>query len=93
MERWGSGGSSPSRNGRLYLHAGLHLHEAERFWADLTGIPVAQFEKPYRARPDSSIRSRKHPLGCATVDYSCSTTHRSIMGMIDALLSWEALPG
>ena len=78
---------------RLYLHEGLDLTTAACFWSDLTGIPRSQFSKPYRARPDSSIRSRKHPLGCATVDYSCMRTHRAVMGMIGALLSCEALPG
>jgi hypothetical protein len=78
---------------RVYLHRGLDLDEAERLWADMTQIPRSQFGKAYRAESDSSIRSRKHPLGCASVTYSCSRTHRSIMGMIDALLSFEILPG
>ena len=32
------------------------------FWSELTGIPPAQFGKPYRAVADPSIRSAKHPL-------------------------------
>ncbi len=31
--------------------------------------------------------STKHPMGCATVAYGCSRTHRTIMGMVAALLS------
>jgi transcriptional regulator with XRE-family HTH domain len=71
----------------LYLHQGLDLDAAQRFWADLTGIPPTQFIKPYRAVPDPSIRRTKHPMGCPAVAYSCSKTHRAIVGLMDALLS------
>jgi len=72
---------------RMYLHEGLDLDAAERFWSDLTGIPVEQFGKPYRATPDLSIRTTKHVMGCPCVQYSCTRTHRAIMGLVDALLS------
>jgi transcriptional regulator with XRE-family HTH domain len=78
---------------RLYLHQGLDLEEATSFWSDLTGIPRSQFGKPWRAVPDASIRHSKHPLGCVTVSYACSRTHRRIIGLMDALLSSAALPG
>ena len=78
---------------RLYLHEGLDLSVATAFWSKLTAIPPSQFGKPYRAVPDESIRHSKHVHGCATVGYSCSTTHRSIMGLIGALLSGAAIPG
>jgi hypothetical protein len=71
---------------RLYLHQGLDLDAAVAFWAEVTSIPSSQFGKAYRAVPDPSIRNSKHPMGCATVDYRCSRTHRRIMGMVDALL-------
>ena len=72
---------------RLYLHEGLDLEAANAFWSRLTGIPLSQFTKPYRAVPDPSIRRSKHPMGCPSVSYACSRTHRLVMGMIDALLS------
>lgn len=78
---------------RLYLHRGLDLAAAIAFWSALTGIPEAQFVKPYRAVPDPSIRSAKHVHGCVGVRYSCSATHRSIMGLVGALLSDAAHPG
>ena len=78
---------------RLYLHEGLDLDAANRFWSEVTGIPVAQFGKPYRAVADPSIRRSKHPMGCPGVGISCTRTHRAVMGLIDALLSSEALPG
>jgi hypothetical protein len=78
---------------RLYLHQGLDLAAAMVFWSELTGIPESQFAKPYRALPDPSIRHAKHVHGCVGVRYSCSVTHRSIMGLVGALLSDAAIPG
>lgn len=78
---------------RLYLHEGLDIGEANAFWSELTGIPEAAFQKPYRARADQSIRNSKHPKGCPSVRYSCSRTHRAIIAMADALLSWPIRSG
>jgi hypothetical protein len=79
---------------RLYLHEGLDLDGALRFWSDVTDIPIQQFGKPYRAVPDSSIRSVKHPMGCASVVYNSSAVHRQIMALAVALLtSTCSLPG
>jgi len=78
---------------RLYLHEGLDLDRASAFWSNLTGIPRSQFHKPYRAVADSSIRATKHEYGCVTVVYSCASTHRAVMGLVDALLASKAIPG
>jgi transcriptional regulator with XRE-family HTH domain len=78
----------------LYLHQGLDLELANQFWSDLTQIPLSQFGSPYRAVPDPSIRKSKHPMGCPAVAYSCTRTHRAIMGLVHALLSCEdVIPG
>jgi hypothetical protein len=77
----------------LYLHQGLDLEAAMAYWSALTGIPQAQFTQPYRAVPDPSIRHTKHVHGCVTVSYSCSATHRAVMGLVRALLSDGAIPG
>jgi hypothetical protein len=79
--------------GRVYLHQGLDIDAATAHWSEVTGIPVDQFRKPYRAVPDPTIRRNKHEFGCAYVDYSCSKTHRQVMGLVRALLSSRALPG
>jgi hypothetical protein len=78
---------------RLYLHEGLDLAAANTFWSELTGIPPTQFGKPYRAKPDPSIRRAKHPMGCPSVQYECSRTHRTVMGLVHALLTFDAIPG
>jgi hypothetical protein len=77
----------------VYLHQGLDLEATEAFWSDVTGIPPGQFGKPYRAVPDPSIRRNKHEHGCVYVNYSCSRTHREIMGLVRALLSSQAYSG
>jgi hypothetical protein len=78
---------------RVYLHVGLDLEAATTHWSEVTGIPVDQFRKPYRAVADPTIRRNKHEFGCAYVDYSCSRTHRQVMGLVRALLSSDAIPG
>ena len=79
---------------RLYLHEGLDIDNANAFWSELTGIPISQFQKPYRAVADQTLRHRsKHPMGCPSVRYSCSKTHRGIIGLCDALLSWPHRSG
>jgi hypothetical protein len=72
---------------RVYLHLGLDLESVEEFWSELTQVPRSQFRKPYRAAPDPSIRRNKHEFGCVYVRYTCSRTHRQIMGLVRALLS------
>lgn len=71
----------------LYLHQGLDLEEANTYWSELTGIPVNQFGKPYRAVPDAGIRNSKHVHGCPGISYCCSRTHRAIMVLVQALLA------
>ena len=78
---------------RLYLHEGLDLTASVAYWSDVTGIPPSQFQKPYRAVPDPTIRHTKHVHGCVSIDYSCSATHRSIMGLVVALLGDAVNPG
>jgi hypothetical protein len=77
----------------LYLHEGLDLGAATAYWSEVTGVPETQFGKPYRAVPDPSIRHAKHVHGRLGIRYSCSATHRSIMGLVGALLNGGADPG
>jgi transcriptional regulator with XRE-family HTH domain len=78
---------------RLYLHEGLDLDAATCFWSEVTGVPADQFGAPYRAVSDSTIRSRKHPMGCPSIRYNSVSLLRAILALIDALLSSKGLPG
>jgi hypothetical protein len=77
----------------LYLHAGLDLDAASRYWSEVLDIPLRQFSKPYRAVPDPSMRRAKHEFGCATARYSCTLTARRVMAMIAAVSSSIVHPG
>lgn len=78
---------------RVYLHQGLDLDAAEQSWSEVTGIPRHQFRAPYRVPADPSIRLTKHAHGCCYVCYSSKRLHRTIMGLIRALLSTADIPG
>lgn len=78
----------------LYLHEDQDLEAAFTFWEGLTDIPRTQFGKPYRAVADPSIRTSKHPMGCPGVGLRSVTVHRTVMGLVEALLSFpSADPG
>ena len=78
---------------RLYLHAGRDLEAATAYWSGVTGVPPTQFRRPYRAAADPTRRTTKYPMGVASVVYSCSKTHRQVMGLVAALLTSEPIPG
>jgi hypothetical protein len=79
---------------RVYLHDGLDLDAAEKFWSEVTKVPRTQFRSSYRAKADVTIRHTRHEHGCAYVRYGCVHTHRQIMGSVRALLSSPPrLPG
>lgn len=77
---------------RVYLHEGLDLESAEQFWSEVTRVSRQQFRSPHRAKADPTIRHTKHENGCVYVRYTCSRTHREIMGLARALLSPAAIP-
>ena len=74
----------------VQLHEGLDLSAAEAFWSEVTGIPLTQFTAPQRPKPRESRRFTKQRYGCVYVDYSCSRTHRAVMGLIRALLTSQS---
>jgi hypothetical protein len=78
---------------RVSLHQGPDLDAAQAHWSAVSGVPLDQFGKAYRAVPDPSIRRNQHEFGCAYVDYACTRTHRQIMGLVRALLTCKAIPG
>jgi hypothetical protein len=78
---------------KIYLHEGLDLDAASAFWSGVLAIPVWQFTMPYRAADDPTRRHAKHVHGCATLQYSCTSTHRRVMAMIEAVTSPFAIPG
>lgn len=77
---------------RLYLHEDLDLDAAYEHWAAVTGIPVGQFQQPYRAVLDPSRRHNRHVNGCFHVIYSSKPILRQILGLIEGLTVTDSLP-
>ena len=77
----------------LYLHADLDLCAAVEYWAEETGIPHEQFQKPYRAVVDETRRHNRHEFGCARIVYADASVHRRVMAKIRAVGSALAFPG
>ena len=78
---------------KLYLHADLDVEAAIDFWSSVTGVPGPQFNKPYRAIVDDTMRHNRHEHGCASVVFHNTLLHRRVMAMIAAVTSRLADPG
>jgi transcriptional regulator with XRE-family HTH domain len=78
---------------KLYLHADLDVEAALQHWSALLDIPRAQFNKPYRAVVDPTLRHNRHVFGCASVVYHSRRLHRRVMARIAAIGSTLANPG
>jgi hypothetical protein len=70
---------------RLHLHAGLDLGAATRFWSQVTGVPSAVPEAV--SCGTGSVDTAVEASDALPGRYSCSTTHRAIMGLVAGLLS------
>ena len=71
---------------RLYLHDDLDLHEAERFWSQITRIPTDQFNDAYRPIARSTRRTNRHVHGCCHVIYGSTTEIRRILGLLSGMM-------
>lgn len=77
----------------LYLHADLDLSAAIDHWSSVTGVPAEQFNRPYRAVVDETLRHNRHVFGCARLVYNDTSIHRRVMAKIRAIGSALADPG
>ena len=78
---------------KLYLHADLDLDPAVEFWSAVVDVPPDQFNKPYRAVVDETMRTNRHVYGCASIVYHSRLLHRRVMARIQAVGSALANPG
>jgi hypothetical protein len=78
---------------KLYLHADLDLDASIGSWSGVTGVPPAQFNKPYRAAADATMRHNRHVHGCASLVCHSTLVHRRVMAMIGAVTSSFSGPG
>lgn len=75
--------------GKIFIHPHLNVKEAEKYWSNVSGISLAQFNKPLLAVSKSSLGKRDTlPFGTFSVMigdvYVCS----KIKGWIQGLSKW-----
>lgn len=75
---------------RLYLHDDLDLAAARQHWTTVTGIPLEQFNQPYRAPANATRRGNRHEFGCVSVVVHSKALHRRVMALIEAVTSTVA---
>ena len=72
--------------GSLYIHDNLDRKKAEKFWSNLTGIPLNQFTKAYIVKNNTKrLRKVKHIFGVFRISVSDANLHRKVMGQINRL--------
>lgn len=84
---------------RLLRSSGRPLAEIDRLLAEGRALIGRLSEREFlvaggrpvrggreQAVADPTIRHAKQVHGCVSIDYSCSPTHRSIMGLVAGLL-------
>ncbi|MBU4376168.1 MAG: hypothetical protein KKD29_01670 [Candidatus Omnitrophica bacterium] len=72
--------------GKIFIHPHLNVKEAEKYWSNVSGISLAQFNKPLLAISKSSLGKRDTlPFGTFSVMigdvYVCSRIKGWIQGM------------
>lgn len=75
--------------GAIWIHEGLDVENAKKYWSSLTGIPQDQFHKTYVAENkinSKKIRKNIHQYGIFAIRFSAADKQRRIMGWISALL-------
>ena len=78
---------------KLYLHAVLDVDAAIDRWSRVLDVPRHQFNQPYRAVVDETMRLNRHVFGCASIVYHSRLLHRRVMARIAAIGSTFANPG
>ena len=60
---------------RAQLHDPQRLHEVQRYWSQVTGVPVTQFTKPILKLSSSSQRKRGNSLPYGTAHIRIADVH------------------
>jgi hypothetical protein len=75
--------------GQIWIYKGRDRIKAERFWSNLTGIPITRFSKTYIAEnKDNSRKIRKnvHEFGVFSIRISMAGVQRRILGWTAGIL-------
>ncbi|MBL7053534.1 MAG: helix-turn-helix domain-containing protein [Candidatus Portnoybacteria bacterium] len=72
--------------GRLYIHSHLKKRQAEKFWSDLTKIPLSQFHKTHVKKSIASKNKRDTiPLGTFEIYIGDTSLFLKIKGWIEKI--------
>jgi hypothetical protein len=79
--------------GAIWIHEGLDMEKAKKYWANLTDIPANQFHKTYIVKNHKN-KTRKivNENGIISIRFTDSEKHRKIMGWISAMLDAKIQP-
>lgn len=74
--------------GYIHIHPHLDHKNAERYWSEISEIPLKQFFKTYR-KPNKSSQGKKNSLPCGTCDIYVMDTKLffQIMGWAEGIFS------
>jgi hypothetical protein len=75
--------------GAIWLHEGSDEQKARQYWSELTGIPLSQFHKTYRAVNKTNsrkIRKNIHSHGVFSIRFADVNIHRKMIGWISGIL-------
>jgi hypothetical protein len=74
--------------GSIWIHEGLNVQKAIRYWSILTDIKSNQFQKTYIAKNrlnNKKVKKNIHKYGIFAIRFSDTFTQRHILGWISAL--------
>ena len=75
--------------GRVNIHPHLNISSAQKYWSDISGIPIRQFHKPLLAVSKASQQKRKTlPYGTFRIVISDVVLFSRIKGWIEGLKNW-----
>lgn len=74
--------------GAIWIHDNLNHKSAEKYWSDITQIPLKQFHKTYisKNKPKSKkVRKNIHNYGVFSIRISSARAQRKILGWIHGI--------
>lgn len=75
--------------GRVNIHPHLNIRDAQKYWSDISGIPIRQFHRPLLAVSKASQQKRKTlPYGTFRIVISDVVLCSRIKGWIEGLKNW-----
>ncbi len=75
--------------GQIWIHEELNELAARKYWSEVAGIPISQFQKSYIAKnkiKSKKIRKKLHEHGVFAIRVSSAEIQRKILGWMSGIL-------